>query len=110
LADAVALLLAGEQREFPIVDNDQRLLGLLTRDHLIRGLSTAGTGTTVGSVMTPLTEGVAPDTPFPLALARLRAAALPALPVLTPDRVVVGLITLDNVTDLILVRSSLAPR
>lgn len=110
LADAVALLLAGEQREFPIVDNDQRLLGLLTRDHLIRGLSTSGTGTTVGSVMAPFTEGVSPETPFPVALARLRAAALPALPVVTPGGVVVGLITMDNVADLILVRSTLATR
>lgn len=110
LADAVALLLAGEQREFPIVDNDQRLLGLLTRDHLIRGLSASGPATAVGTVMAPLTEGVHPDTPFPVALARLRAAALTALPVVTPGRVVVGLITLDNLTDLILVRSTLATR
>jgi CBS domain-containing protein len=30
LEDAVRMLLAGEQREFPVVDNEHRLEGLLT--------------------------------------------------------------------------------
>ncbi|HEV8178104.1 MAG TPA: site-2 protease family protein, partial [Gemmatimonadales bacterium] len=44
LADAVELLLSGEQREFPVVDNSGRIEGVLTRDNLIRGLSTLGPG------------------------------------------------------------------
>ena len=39
---AVDLLLSGEQREFPVVDNLGRTEGLLTRDNLIRGLSRHG--------------------------------------------------------------------
>ena len=42
LADAVDLLLSGEQREFPVVDNNGRIEGILTRDNLIRGLSRSG--------------------------------------------------------------------
>ena len=42
LAQAVDLLLAGEQREFPVVDNLGRTEGILTRDNLIRGLSRGG--------------------------------------------------------------------
>lgn len=107
LEDAVRLLLAGEQREFPIVDNDGRLEGLLTRDDLIRGLSTHGSGATVGTVMSQPVSGVSPSEPFEAALERLRESRLPALPVITPDRVVVGLITTDNITDLLLIRRHL---
>ncbi|MGI8818926.1 MAG: site-2 protease family protein, partial [Gemmatimonadales bacterium] len=35
LADAVELLLSGEQREFPVGDNNGRIEGFLTRDNLI---------------------------------------------------------------------------
>ena len=52
LADAVALLLSGEQREFPVVDNLGRVEGVLTRDNLIRGISQRGTTSTVGEAMT----------------------------------------------------------
>lgn len=107
LADAVALLLAGEQREFPIVDNDGRLEGMLTRDHLIRGLAEHGPGATVATVMATGVEGVPPSLSFDRSLDLLRTGGLSAVPVVTPDRVVIGLITADNVTDLLLVRRHL---
>ncbi|HEX9164450.1 MAG TPA: site-2 protease family protein [Gemmatimonadales bacterium] len=107
LTDAIALLLSGEQREFPIVDNDGRLEGMLTRDHLIRGLAEQGPGATVGTVMAAGVEGVSPSLSFDQAMNQLRAGGLAALPVVTPDRVVIGLITADNVTDLLLVRRHL---
>ena len=42
LSQAVELLLSGEQREFPVVDNLGRTEGILTRDNLIRGLRSGG--------------------------------------------------------------------
>jgi Zn-dependent protease len=42
LSQAVDLLLSGEQREFPVLDNLGRTEGILTRDNLIRGLSQRG--------------------------------------------------------------------
>lgn len=104
LEEAVKLLLAGEQREFPIVDNDGRLEGLLTRDDLVRGLSTIGPRATVGQVMSKVQEPLAPSTPFEKALERLRASGLPALPVVNQQHQVIGLLTVDNITDLLLVR------
>lgn len=108
LAEAVALLLAGEQREFPVVDNDGRLEGLLTRDHLIRGLSHHGAEAPVSVVMATDVEGVPPSLPFAAVLERMRAGGLAALPVVTPDGTVVGMVTADNITDLLLVRRHLA--
>lgn len=104
LDDAVQLLLAGEQREFPVVDNNGRLEGLLTRDDLVRGLSSHGGGATVDQVMTRGVQPLLPGDPFDRALERLRLANLSALPVVNPDGTVVGMVTADNITDLLLVR------
>lgn len=104
LQRAVDLLLAGDQREFPVVDNDGRLEGLLTREHLIRALSIAGPGGTVGEAMAPGVRAVAPGLGFDQAVAALRESGLPALPVVDGNGGLVGLLTLDNLSDLLLVR------
>jgi Zn-dependent protease len=104
LSQAADLLLAGEQREFPVVDNLGRTEGILTRDNLIRGLSRNGPDGTVAQAMTPAAPTVAPTLGFQEALDRLRASGLPALPVVDERGSLVGLLTKDNITDLLLVR------
>jgi Zn-dependent protease/predicted transcriptional regulator len=106
LQQAVDLLLSGEQREFPVVDNLGRTEGILTRDNLIRGLSRLGPEGIVGEAMTPATPTVPPTLGFQEALDRLRASGLPALPVVDAGGALVGLLTRDNITDLLLVRSA----
>jgi Zn-dependent protease/CBS domain-containing protein len=108
LAQAVELLLSGEQREFPVVDNLGRTEGILTRDNLIRGLSQRGAGSTVGEAMTAGVPVVPPNLSFMEALERLRSSRLPALPVVDPAGSLVGLLTQDNITDLLLVRRAAA--
>jgi Zn-dependent protease len=104
LSQAADLLLAGEQREFPVVDNLGRTEGILTRDNLIRGLSRNGPNATVAQAMTPSAPTVPPTLGFQEALDRLRASGLPALPVVDEKGLLVGLLTMDNITDLLLVR------
>ena len=104
LSQAVELLLSGEQREFPVVDNLGRTEGILTRDNLIRGLSQHGPGSTVAQAMTPGTPTVPPTLGFQEALERLRSSGLPALPVIDAGGSLVGMLTLDNITDLLLVQ------
>lgn len=106
LAQAVDLLLTGEQREFPVVDNLGRTEGILTRDNLIRGLSRAGPTSMVAEAMTPSAPTVSPTLGFQEALDRLRASGLPALPVVDAGGALVGLLTMDNITDLLLVRQA----
>jgi CBS domain-containing protein len=100
----VQLLLSGEQREFPVVDNSGRVVGILTRDNLIRGLSERGSDSTVAEAMTADVPTVSPTLGFQEALERLRSSRLPALPVVDGNGSLVGLLTLDNITDLMLVR------
>jgi Zn-dependent protease len=104
LSQAVDLLLSGEQREFPVVDNLGRTEGILTRDNLIRGLNQRGPNSTVAEAMTANVPTVSPTTGFQEALDRLRSSGLPALPVIEQNGSLVGLLTLDNITDLLLVR------
>lgn len=104
LSQAVELLLSGEQREFPVVDNLGRTEGMLTRDNLIRGLSRHGPDSVVGQAMTPAAPTVAPTLGFQEALERLRSSGLPALPVVDAGGSLVGMLTLDNITDLLLIR------
>jgi Zn-dependent protease len=104
LSDAVDMLLSGEQREFPVVDNLGRTEGILTRDNLIRGLSQRGPGSTVAQAMTSGAPTVSITLGFQDALDRLRSSGLPALPVVDPAGSLVGLLTSDNITDLMLVQ------
>jgi stage IV sporulation protein FB len=104
LGDAVELLLSGEQREFPVVDNSGRIEGILTRDNLIRGLSKLGPSGPVAEAMTPGVPLVAPTLGFQEALERLRSSRLPALPVVDHLGRLIGLLTSDNITDLLLVQ------
>lgn len=104
LNQAVELLLSGEQREFPVIDNLGRTEGILTRDNLIRGLSQKGPNSTVAEAMTTGVPTVHPTLGFQEALDRLRASRLPALPVVDVAGALVGLLTLDNITDLLLIR------
>jgi CBS domain-containing protein len=54
--------------------------------------------------MTPDVPTVSPTLGFQEALERLRASRLPALPVVDIGGALVGLLTLDNITDLLLIR------
>jgi stage IV sporulation protein FB len=104
LSQAVELLLSGEQREFPVVDNLGRTEGMLTRDDLIRGLSQRGADSSVGQAMTADVPVVPPTLGFQEALERLRSSRLPALPVVDGAGALVGLLTQDNINDHLMVR------
>jgi stage IV sporulation protein FB len=107
LQAAVDLLLAGEQREFPVVDNLGRVEGLLTRENLIKGLSQRGPESTVGEAMTPQVPLLPLGLNFDTALNQLRASGLPALPVVDSAGALVGLLTTEHISNLILVRQAL---
>lgn len=108
LRQAVELLLEGEQGEFPVVDNAGDLEGLLTRDHLIKALAERGPDSPVSLAMAKNVPVVPLGLPFDEAVARLRASNLPALPTVDGAGKLVGLLTMANITDLILVRKAAA--
>jgi CBS domain-containing protein len=108
LRDAVQLLLDGEQGEFPVVGFSGAVEGLLTRDNLTRGLATRGPDSMVRESMTQPVPLLPLGLDFDTALRQLRGSGLPALPVVDANQQLVGLLTLANVTDLILIRQAVA--
>jgi CBS domain-containing protein len=62
----------------------------------------------VDEAMTAPVQTVSPRLGFQEALERLRSSGLPALPVVDETGRLAGLLTLDNITDLLLVRRARA--
>jgi CBS domain-containing protein len=105
LKRAADLLMAGSQQDFPVVDGEETI-GVLTRDDLIRGIQNGGIERRVGEVVPPNGDHTEAGEPLEVAIARMRANGRSALPVLREGRLV-GLLTLENVGDLLLVRGAL---
>ena len=105
LQDAVRHVLAGYQQDFPIMDGD-RLVGLLTRADLMRGLAEVGPTAPVAEVMRREFEALDPFMMLDDGLQRLQASGGPVLPVIHDGRLV-GLLTLENVSELLMIRQAL---
>jgi len=105
LARVVRLILAGSQHDFPVIQ-DERLVGILDRDTFISALSERGQSTPVGEVMrTDVTEIDSHDM-VETALTRLQQNGSKTLPV-THNGQLVGLVTSENITEYLMIRSAL---
>ncbi|HTR97868.1 MAG TPA: site-2 protease family protein [Candidatus Acidoferrales bacterium] len=101
LSYAVDLLLAGEQQDFPVLEDGQ-LLGMLSRADLLRGMRSDGPAAPVGRLVRLDVAPLEASMPLDAALQRMSAARLNALPVVARGRLV-GLLTLENIRELMLV-------
>jgi len=107
LSDAAELLVASDQREFPIVDNAGEVEGILSRDDLVKGLSQKGADALARSALPAGSPPVEASLSFEQALAALQASGRSALPVIENGKLI-GLLTKDNIADLVLVRRAVA--
>jgi predicted transcriptional regulator len=107
LDQAVDALLRTSQHEFPVVDPFGRVVGILTRNHMIRELKTGGLATPVASVMIQGVRPVHVDGGFREAYVRMQESGCPAIPVVDDAGALVGLITTENVGELMMIRSAL---
>lgn len=105
LSQAVELLLAGSQQDFPVVEED-RVVGILTRRELVRALSQRGQETLVREVMHSPELTVDSAEMLETALARLQTCKCHTLPVLHQGQLV-GLVTADNVGEFLMIQSAL---
>ncbi len=105
LARAVDLVLEGFQQDFPVLEGG-RVVGVLTRARLVEGLARVGEGAPVASVMERAVRGVDPEEPLEEVLIRLQGDAGGSLPVIRDQRLV-GLLTTDNLSELLMIREAL---
>jgi len=102
LQHAVALVLAGAQRDFPVTENG-RLAGVLTRDALVAALATGQATVAVGQTMAREFHTADALELLDVAVARLQGCQCQVLPVLRNGQVV-GLLTPENVGEFIMFR------
>lgn len=104
LDHAVALVLAGAQRDFPVTQNG-RLVGVLTRDALVAALATGNADVPVAQVMDREFQTTDAQDLLDTAVQRLQGCRCQVLPVLQRGQVV-GLLTPDNVGEFIMFRGA----
>lgn len=109
LADAADLLLRTSQHEFPIVDEEGRMLGLLTRDDLIAGLRRSGPATPAAEVMRRNLPMISHQQSVQEAFQLMQECGCPALPVTDSAGRMVGLLTPENVGEMMMVYGVLEP-
>jgi Zn-dependent protease len=108
LAAAASELLAGSQHDFPITGDGSRagpVVGVLTRSDLVAALARGGLPTPIRDVMRPSCPLADPAEPLERAVEAMRAGGCPLVPVMS-DGQLVGLVTLENVAELIAVRNA----
>lgn len=105
--DAIEALLRTSQQEFPVLDGDGRVLGILTREPMIRALRQSGPATPVVEIMQPCDQAAHPQDHFEGAFRLMQEVGCPALPVLDGAGRLVGLVTMENIGELMMVRSIL---
>jgi Zn-dependent protease/CBS domain-containing protein len=96
LSRAVELTLSTAQADFPVIEPDGRIIGLLTLDDLLRGLRDQPTAA-VGAVMRrefPVTRS---EEPVSAVQGQLSKGRVRALPVLRPDGSLAGLLTAADI-------------
>jgi CBS domain-containing protein len=100
LGDAAEELLAGAQQDFPITSGG-RLLGVLSRSALVTHLRARGREARLGDLVTGGCPTTTEHEPLEAAVARMRESRCNSIPVLG-NGMVVGLLTLENVSELLL--------
>ena len=110
LDEAVDALLATSQHDFPVVDETGSVAGLLTRHDLIAALRKNDPGLRVGDVMRRDIPTVTTGTRFEDAFRIMQECNCPAVPVLDRMKRLVGLLTPENVTELMMVHSAMPRR
>lgn len=110
LQEAVDALLATSQHDFPVVDENGGVAGVLTRHDLISSLRKDDPTIRVGDVMRRDIPTVTTGTRFEEAFRIMQECNCPAVPVLDSMKRLVGLLTPENVSELMMVQSALPRR
>jgi Zn-dependent protease len=110
LHEAVDALLATSQHDFPVLDEAGNVSGILARHDLIAGLRKNDSAIRVGDVMRRDIPTVTTGTRFEEAFRIMQECNCPALPVLDSMKRLVGLLTPENVSELMMVQSALPRR
>ncbi|MFN3892489.1 MAG: site-2 protease family protein [Beijerinckiaceae bacterium] len=105
IGDAVNILLATGQHEFPVVDAFRKPVGLLTRDALIEALRASGEGAPITEALKEAPPSVRRRDKLDHGVREMSRLNAPAISVVDEDGAVVGLLTMQNVGEMLTIRS-----
>lgn len=117
LGTAARFLLGGAQADFPVISEEGKLVGVLTRTNLVRGLSESGAEATVGSAMDRDFVVAHPAEMLDVAVSRLGERTCRSMPIVTDGAgsaiaqgrdLIVGMLGTDDIGELLMVREALA--
>jgi Zn-dependent protease/CBS domain-containing protein len=104
--EAIEALLATTQHEFPVVDASGRLDGLLTRDDMIRVLKEAGPEAPIAGAMRTDIPKVHQRKCLDEGLRLMQRSNAPAVAAVDSSDRLVGLMTRENIGEMMMVRSA----
>lgn len=105
LGDAVDILLASSQHEFPVVDPRGNPVGLLTRDALIAALREKQRESAVMDIVQAPAITLRITDQLENGLREMNKAGSPALCVVDADGRIAGLLTMQNIAEMMMIRS-----
>lgn len=108
LSRIAQLIVAGSQHDFPVVEGGQ-VMGVVTRDDFLLALTRDGQNVLVSSVMRGSLPEIDSYEMVESALLRIQENGVPVLPV-THAGQLVGIITAENITEYLMIRSALKAR
>ncbi len=105
--DAIETLLRTSQSEFPVVDLERRLVGLLSRGDMIRALKQLGPDARVADAMTTEIPVMSQRGRLEEAFRMLQEKGKPAVGIIDIAGHLVGLVTSETVGEMLMVREAL---
>ncbi len=102
---AVQYLLEGTQQDFPVVDDREQVVGVLTRADLLAAVSRGNERDPVGPLVRLDLGALSPEDRLETSLDRLRSAGTTALPVVEHGKLV-GLLTMENISELVMIHNA----
>jgi stage IV sporulation protein FB len=105
--EAVTTLLQTSQSEFPVVDTDGRLAGVLSRADMIRALKQLGPEARVADAMTKQVPTISHRAWLEEAIRLLQEKQAPAVGVVDASGRLAGLITSETIGEMLMVRDAL---
>ncbi|MBD9572995.1 site-2 protease family protein [Ensifer adhaerens] len=104
VGEAVELLLATSQSEFPVVDQAGRFEGLMTREGIVRAMKERGAGASVSDVMRRDIPALDEKSPIDFSLKLMQEAQASAIPIVDSSERVVGLMNYETIGELMMLR------
>lgn len=108
LTSAIAALLDGAQKEFPVLDEQGRVVGMLCREDMIRGLNEHGKEAPIGNVMQRRFPTVYEGEMLERAFEHMANGRHTAIPVFDDQGELVGILTRENVAEMMMVKGALS--